>query len=366
MVHTGGLVHASVMFRNFYAIIRKRCNKLGGFQNKKTPNLFTGWGRDEADWVGTKEGISGGLVVRLHRRNTEAQLEKFRQDNEEGVTFDGVHYTGYEATQRQRKFERSIRSQKRKILVDEATGDKDKLQTDQIRLQRLKQEYKRFSDGTGLRVQHERLETAGFDWKKAKAAEKAVANLQKTQYNTLQKLQYKGETTPELEANIEKSLAKIPVRHRELAESKISTFEITDSKIGSSYNPRLQKVRLSKYASTDTAIHEYAHALANAIGAYDDPAFKTIMRKGFENITLDDIVFDEDSFVEPIYRVESDKFISKYQGRLYESVGIFDGKNVSLDGMLDYFSEGYEEYIRNPENLKAHDADLFDYFEGIK
>ena len=58
--------------------------------------------------------------------------------------------------------------------MDEATGDKDKLQTDQMRLQRLKQEYKRFSDGTGLRMQHERLETAGFDWKKAKAAEKVA------------------------------------------------------------------------------------------------------------------------------------------------------------------------------------------------
>jgi len=105
---------------------------------------------------------------------TEAQLEKFRQDNEKGITYDGVHYTMYEATQRQRKFERSIRAQKRKILIDEKTGDKDKLQTDQIRLQRLKQEYKRFSDGTGLRMQHERLETAGFDWKKAKAAEKTA------------------------------------------------------------------------------------------------------------------------------------------------------------------------------------------------
>lgn len=105
---------------------------------------------------------------------TEAELEEFRQQNEEGVTFEGHHYTLYEATQRQRKFERTIRKQKRRILVDEATGDKDKLQMDQIRLQVLKQEYARFSKGVGLPMQHTRMETAGFDWKKGKAAEKAA------------------------------------------------------------------------------------------------------------------------------------------------------------------------------------------------
>lgn len=105
---------------------------------------------------------------------TKAELEEFRQQNEDGVTFEGRHYTLYEATQRQRKFERTIRKQKRRILVDESTGDKDKLQIDQIKLQRLKQEYARFSKGTGLPMQHARMETAGFDWKKGKAAESAA------------------------------------------------------------------------------------------------------------------------------------------------------------------------------------------------
>lgn len=103
---------------------------------------------------------------------TKEELEQFRQDNETGVTFDGKHYTMYEATQRQRRFERAIRNQKREILVDETLGDKDKLQTDQIKLVRLRSEYKRFSDGVGLPVQHARTEAAGFDWKKGKAAEK--------------------------------------------------------------------------------------------------------------------------------------------------------------------------------------------------
>ena len=103
---------------------------------------------------------------------TEAELAEFREENEKGVTFDGKHYTLYEATQRQRKFERSIRKQKSRILVDKATEDTEKLQTDQIRLVRLRQEYARFSKGVDLPMQHERAEVAGFTWKDGKAAEK--------------------------------------------------------------------------------------------------------------------------------------------------------------------------------------------------
>jgi len=105
---------------------------------------------------------------------TPEELGAMRQENEEGVTFDGKHYTLYEATQRQRKFEKSIRDRKRRILIDETIGDKDKLQTDQIRLQVLKQEYARFSKGVGLPMQHSRMETAGFDWKKGGSAEKII------------------------------------------------------------------------------------------------------------------------------------------------------------------------------------------------
>lgn len=104
---------------------------------------------------------------------SEEELDKLRSDNEKGVTVDGKHYTQYEATQLQRKIERAMRRQKNRILVDETADDKDKLLTDQIKLQRLRQEYSRVSDAAGLRTQHERAEVAGFDWKKAREAERA-------------------------------------------------------------------------------------------------------------------------------------------------------------------------------------------------
>jgi hypothetical protein len=105
---------------------------------------------------------------------TPEQLAAFRADNEKGVTVDGRHYTGYEATQMQRKLERAIRTQKRRVLVDEATGDKEKLLTDQIKLQRYKQEYARFSKAAGLRTESERLHVAGFGRKQADIATRNV------------------------------------------------------------------------------------------------------------------------------------------------------------------------------------------------
>ncbi len=105
---------------------------------------------------------------------TAAELEELRQQNEAGVTVDGRHYTLYEATQRQRKLERSMRNQKRKILIDKTLEDEEKLQIDQIKLVRLRDEYARFSKEAGLPTQHARAEAAGFTWKDAKAAESAA------------------------------------------------------------------------------------------------------------------------------------------------------------------------------------------------
>lgn len=105
---------------------------------------------------------------------TDEELEAMHRRNEEGVTYEGKHYTLNKAQQKQRKFERTIRKQKRRILTDEALGDKEKLQTDQIKLVRLQDEYIRFSKGTGQRTQYARMETEGFNWKHAKAAEKAA------------------------------------------------------------------------------------------------------------------------------------------------------------------------------------------------
>lgn len=104
------------------------------------------------------------IILGVNRpQYTPEELEDLRASNEKGVVVDGRHYTGYEATQMQRQLERSIRRQKRRILVDKATGDENVVRADRIRLQRLHQEYERFSKAAGLKTQHERMDVVGFD-----------------------------------------------------------------------------------------------------------------------------------------------------------------------------------------------------------
>ena len=75
---------------------------------------------------------------------------------------------------KQRAIEREKRRQKRKVLTAEASGDKDKALPEQIRLQTLRQDYRRFSKAAGLKTQDERHEIAIFGHKEAARAEKAV------------------------------------------------------------------------------------------------------------------------------------------------------------------------------------------------
>ena len=93
---------------------------------------------------------------------TQEQLNKFIEDNAKGITYNGKHYTLYEATQKQRGIERAIRTQKRRVIAAESaasvTGDNSDLQAEKGKLTRLNQEYNRFSRAAGLTPQYDRTD----------------------------------------------------------------------------------------------------------------------------------------------------------------------------------------------------------------
>lgn len=74
-----------------------------------------------------------------------------------GCTFDGKTYTAYEATQMQRKIERTIRKLKRKKAGYNAAGLANDEQAVSIRIQRQRRQYKAFSKAAGLPEQRERM-----------------------------------------------------------------------------------------------------------------------------------------------------------------------------------------------------------------
>ena len=119
---------------------------------------------------------------------TEAELEEFRRANAEGITYEGRHYTAYEATQQRNRIESGIRRQKRRVLVSEKSGDADQLLTDRIKLARLNQEYSRFCKVADLKTRPQRLQQDGFG--RRQGAQVAAAG-RKSVSRSVQKLQSK-------------------------------------------------------------------------------------------------------------------------------------------------------------------------------
>lgn len=122
------------------------------------PNIYEVCGLGEVDglegancrhrrwaWV---EGIS-------ERTHTDEQLAHI--DDGLGCTFEGRTYTAYEATQKQREIESTVRKLKRKQAAYKAAGLAEKEQAASIKLQRLNSEYKAFSKAAGLRERTERM-----------------------------------------------------------------------------------------------------------------------------------------------------------------------------------------------------------------
>lgn len=122
------------------------------------PNIY------EVCGLGAVDGLEGANC--RHRRNvwvegvsertyTDEQLEHI--DDGLGCTFEGKTYTAYEATQEQRKVERTIRKLKREKTAYSAAGLTDEEQAVNIKLRRLNAKYKAFSKAAGLPEQRERM-----------------------------------------------------------------------------------------------------------------------------------------------------------------------------------------------------------------
>lgn len=96
------------------------------------------------------EGVS-------ERTYTDQELEAMKPENRPKIAFEGREYDDYQATQKQREIERTIRKQRRLNVGYEAAGMDGKAQSASIRLRRLNEKYRQFSRAAGLPEQRERM-----------------------------------------------------------------------------------------------------------------------------------------------------------------------------------------------------------------
>lgn len=102
----------------------------------------------------------------MERTYTDEELEHI--DDGHDVDFEGKHYTAYEATQKQRQIERTVRKLKREQATYKAAGLEEDAQAVTARIRRLNAKYKAFSKAAGLPEQRERMRV----YEEVKAVEK--------------------------------------------------------------------------------------------------------------------------------------------------------------------------------------------------
>lgn len=94
---------------------------------------------------------------------TQDELDRILEDNERGYTApNGKHYTLYECTQIQRRYERNIRKAKENYLYAKTLGDKMKMLSSRTRVGNLTTQYKQFSNACGISAKLERIRVKDY------------------------------------------------------------------------------------------------------------------------------------------------------------------------------------------------------------
>lgn len=94
---------------------------------------------------------------------TEEQLEEMNKQENTPVEYNGKQYTKYEALQRQRRLETTMRAQRQRIkLLQEGGADEDDIIIARGRYRATSSEYTRFSEAMNLPQQRERVTIDGL------------------------------------------------------------------------------------------------------------------------------------------------------------------------------------------------------------
>lgn len=88
------------------------------------------------------------------RAYTDKQLAEI---DPKPFTYEGKRYTAYEATQKQREIERTVRKYKRRKKAFEASGSTDEARAARAKIVRLNKEYSAFSKAANLKLRNERM-----------------------------------------------------------------------------------------------------------------------------------------------------------------------------------------------------------------
>lgn len=159
--------------------------------------------------------------------------------------------------------------------------------------------------------------------------------------------------------SINQAVNMLPNKYKELLKD-INFDIITKGNSGVKGNT----VYILKGADKYEVIHEIGHILADKLRLNSDSRFIGIINKTLDNFTDKDIIFDPETFTKGIFRIESKRFITEYQGRIYQSEGFTLGNGkLNYKAFKDYFPEGLKIYYKDKELLKRKNIYLYNYIK---
>lgn len=295
---------------------------------------------------------------------TQADLEAL---NARDIEYNGGRYTRYEISQMQRARERTVRKYKRRYLAEDAAGADTTASA--VKLRQARQELAEFITATGSRADSARISVAGFGRSEAGKATWAAKKAEPR--GILQKLNFSDSVSQSEREGFEKELSVIPQWQRDKAESIINKVVMTEKDAaGSGYYYPDKTLYLHPERKSGDVIHEYGHALEISLDLRHNSKYISIRKSGIDVEDFSKIVYDDSTYTQAIYLLQNSKFISEYQGRLYESPtdGIFKAGTMQIneDMLKEYFSEGYRAFYQEPSALKEKDPQLYHFIEGLK
>ena len=292
--------------------------------------------------------------------------EQLRELNARDIEWNGKKYTAYEISQMQRARERNVRRWKKRYLAETAAGVDT---TDSaVRLKAARQSLAEFTQATGGRVDSARVSVPKFGRSEGSRANWAARGKSPGNSGTLlQKLNYSNNVSKTERESIEKELSILPQWQRDRAERLINKVVLVDkSEPGSGYDYPSRTLYVHPDRSAGDIIHEYGHALEISLKLIHNKKYLNVRASGIDVNNLSKIDDDDTTFMQQAWILNNPKFISRYQGRMYEHVGIIDDGKIVLDSLMDYFSEGYRAYYQTPDILKEKDPELYDFIGGLK
>lgn len=168
-------------------------------------------------------------------------------------------------------------------------------------------------------------------------------------------------------SEIHRQLGLLPESHRAMVDKEVK--EIIIVKEGNSrYNRMTKTMYILENMVPGEVVHECGHVLETVLGLHvgENERYDEIRKGVVAGKTNDDVEINVKDYGKTVYLLKSDRFISEYQGSLYAGFGVTDDDgNVNYQALLEYFSEGYKEYILNPENLAKADPELFEFIKEL-